>query len=33
LLLDTSINRDKAHGTCTICMVWPERKKKRAEAP
>jgi hypothetical protein len=29
-LLDPIIDYDEAHGTYTICMVWPKRKKSLA---
>jgi len=29
-LLDTIIDYDEAHGTFTVCMVWPKREKARA---
>jgi hypothetical protein len=29
-LLDPIIDYDEAHGTYTICMVWPKRKKMLA---
>jgi hypothetical protein len=29
-LLDPIIDYDEAHGTYTICMVWPKRKKTLA---
>jgi hypothetical protein len=29
-LLDTIMDYDDAHGTFTICMVWPKREKERA---
>jgi hypothetical protein len=29
-LLDPIIDYDEAHGTYTICMVWPTRKKTLA---
>lgn len=29
-LLDVIIDYDEAHGTFTVCMVWPKREKARA---
>jgi hypothetical protein len=29
-LLDPIMDYDEAHGTYTICMVWPKRKKTSA---
>jgi hypothetical protein len=29
-LLDPIIDYDEAHGTYTVCMVWPKRKKTLA---
>ena len=29
-LLDTIIDYDEAHGTFTVCMVWPKQEKARA---
>ena len=29
-LLDTTMDYDEAHGTFTMCMVWPKREKARA---
>ncbi len=29
-LLDAVIDYDEAHGTFTVCMVWPKREKARA---
>jgi len=30
LLLDAVMDYDEAHGTFTVCMVWPKREKARA---